>query len=314
MNKRQYISLVAAVLVLGLCIAGYLIMRDIPAKPQEPAFPFPAPTTEVPTEPRDTTLHTLREITYFNMTQPGKKTIFIRHATEEEQEMSILPVPSMWMMTSPFLREVNATTFENEVLSKLRGIRINTVTDDGATDLNQYGLDSPQAVIEFGNEAEKFMLRLGRADGNSIYAQTDTSPAVFTVLANSVTFKDLDAIGLINRLVYVPSIGEIAHIEIDAIHESYILENEFLDNNKDIYQKIIGFLIHDVLETPVTEEPSVIMTFTFNNDRQPDILKLMPVSDRFYAISVNDKAEFVVEAKQVKELAECLNGLIPLSD
>lgn len=87
-----------------------------------------------------------------------------------------------WRLTSPVNARADFAAADGIVGRLFQTRMASLVSSDGTTNLKDYGLDKPQAVVSLGSGSSKAELAIGSADGDAnVFARDLSRPMIFTV-------------------------------------------------------------------------------------------------------------------------------------
>jgi len=285
------------------------------------------------------------DISFVNITRTSGDDFSIRKMTEAELEKSMAAAASIpgipyasWQMTKPYQKNVSGEALD-ELLFKLSALTVSEfVMPDGKT-LTDYGLDKPEYTVEYGGEdGKKVKLLLGRtengtgtsggtgASGSFTYAQISPNTQVFKLTGDSISFRDMKSLSLIDKLAFLVNIDDVAELKIVYRDEAYSMSAAKIEGNdydckingrpisqsvyKKLYQDVIGIIIDGLADKSKTaSEAEITIEYTYNDGRNSDTVQLFSAGERYYAISINGKIDWQTEKKNINVMLEKLKEL-----
>lgn len=255
----------------------------------------------------------------------GEQTIRLRTVEEADMTDSSTTIYGDWIMEAPYAgKVVNSEVFNEQLLSKLQQISIVDYVDDQPASYADYGLDSPKyRIILTETDKEPVTLLLGNEENGKVYAKTESERSVYTVLADTVSFRTINPIILIQTLVYLRNIDTVDEIQVDgsgqhyelAINRSgetpiYSVNGQEADEKpfKEAYQAIIGLTMKGAVVEEVTSTAVASYRFKFNNGKAEEVVRFLPYRDRYYAVEINGEAKDYVLKSDVQDMLSALEN------
>jgi len=291
---------------------------------------------------RDTQLTgiNIQEVVYFKLAREGQRTIEIVK-TDEEDEQQIQLDFSIWHMIQPHNEYANVHyKMFNTLVAALIPLEIAKFIDDSPEDLVQYGLDTPLMELEvrdnqntlhllFGNDLDEQHIHFQIAGKNTVYAMEKEA------LESLMAITPFDLFDRFSFMVDIDNVDEIVIETVDAEYNLTITrtveeaeeqdeEDEvittFAVNGKEVgdkefrifYQALIGLIVEAENKDVIDNKPHVTTTFYFNKEDMPNVsIAYVPFNEDFFAVLRGGVAEFLISRKQVYNMINELQDLIP---
>jgi hypothetical protein len=136
-----------------------------------------------------------------------------------------------WQIVQP--QPLNADqSAVSTVVTTLSSLNSDRLIDDKASDLRQYGLDTPTvevALTEKDNKTQKLLLGDNTPAGNAVYAMLAGDPRVFTVAGFSKSAVDKTLNDLRDKRLLTIDLDKISRLELDRKNQTI----EFGRNKED---------------------------------------------------------------------------------
>lgn len=231
-----------------------------------------------------------------------------------------------WRMEEPLVKVANDYNIREQMLEKISTLTAVDVIPfpDSATD---YGFNNPMAVYTVSEQenAKSYTVTVGRTtnDGKT-YVKLSGSNTVYTVASDALSFLSLNYQQLVDSLVHIENIVDIAEININGLGKTYYLtitgadddvtytingKNVEEKNFKKAYQTIIGLSLSSFTKTPVQGAPEFTVIYT-KKDGTKSTVECIPYDDRNYVVKVNGKGNLIIRKKQVTTMIEQLDKTI----
>jgi len=266
---------------------------------------------------RDTTIATVdaKNLVQFKILRSNAN-INIKLKDEAELKKDTSGMNS-WKMTSPYQLDVNTDVVSKQIFEKLN-FEVKDFVEDAPASYAKYGLDKPKYVIGFAEKDKSpINIELGNEKEGAIYARLVGTSEVYTIDAQTVAYKDIEAINMVNTLVYLQQIDNVTAINFTAENITYSLKisgtgdtatysindvNAKPELFKKAYQEIIGLSLRGVVTGEVKGQPICKFVFSFNDGRADDVIELVPYGDRYVAVVINGKVNYYVMREQVNNM------------
>jgi len=215
-----------------------------------------------------------------------------------------------WRMEAPLIKVANDYNIREQMIEKIASLSANEVIPF-PSDATDYGFASPQAVYTVSDleNTTSYTVTVGKdTDDGNTYVKLSDSKTVYTVPKDSISFIHLNYQQLVDSLVHVENIIDIAEINISGLGKSYHLTISGSDDNatykindKDIeeksfkkaYQTIIGLSLSSFSKNPVTAASEFTIVYTKNDGTQVTV-ECIPYDDRNYVTKVNGEGNLVI--------------------
>lgn len=266
---------------------------------------------------RDTTIATVdaKSLVQFKILR-NNANIEIKLKDEKELAKDTYGMNS-WKMTSPYQLDVNTDVVGKQIFEKLN-FEVKDFVEDAPASYTKYGLDKPKYVISFTEKDKSpITIELGNEKEGAIYARLVRSKEVYTIDAQTVAYKDIDPLSMVNTLIYLQQIDKVTAITLTADNNTYVLKINGTGDTatysindvsaktelfKNVYQEIIGLSLRGVVTGDVNGQPICKYVFSFNDGRADDVIELIPYGDRYVAVKINGKANYYVMREQVNNI------------
>ena len=266
---------------------------------------------------RDTTIATVdaKSLVQFKILR-NNTNIEIKLKDEKELAKDTSGMNS-WKMISPYQLDVNTDVVGKQIFEKL-SFEVKDFIEDAPASYTKYGLDKPKYVISFTEKDKSpITIELGNDNEGAIYARLVGSKEVYTINAQTVAYKDIDPLSMVNSLVYIQQIDKVTAITLTLDNNTYILKINGTGDSatysindvsaktelfKKAYQEIIGLSLRGVVTGDVNSQPICKYVFSFNDGRADDVIELIPYGDRYVAVKINGKSNYYVMREQVNNM------------
>ncbi len=130
-----------------------------------------------------------------------------------------------WKLVAPVAVPADGNEIDS-LLTALENLEIDEVVVENATDLKQFGLDSPKNTVSVTEAGAPAKLLLGdkTPDGNGVYAKTPEKPRVFTIASYQEASFNKKPFDLRDRDLLKVKRDAVKGLEISSKDESYALE------------------------------------------------------------------------------------------
>ncbi len=251
--------------------------------------------------------------------------------TEEEEfklEDSKYFLLATWAMREPMRKAMNGDLIQRDIVEVVGGIYPQTFVADNPDSYAEWGLENPKYEITFtflpnqetGYVAEPLTIQLGNVDQGLIYAKLPNDPVVYTLDVKLFNWRDMRPTDYMSTLIFLRNIKDVEEIdfagEIDYNLKSVFIEEEKYDyfiNDKQVdeklyrqaYQELIAIaLFEEVGDDFEKAEPEITFTFKYFDGSEPELVELQPYHDRYYAVTINGKTEFIIKKAHIQSMYE----------
>ncbi|MBQ4517745.1 MAG: DUF4340 domain-containing protein [Clostridia bacterium] len=231
-----------------------------------------------------------------------------------------------WRMEEPLVKVANDYNINEQMIEKISILSAVDVIPfpDGSTD---YGFANPAAVYSVSeHDSDKaYTVTVGKkTEDGKTYLKLAGSQTVYTVESDSLSFLSLSYQQLVDSLVHIENIDDIAEIHIDGLGKSYHLTINGADDTatyaingktveekkfKKAYQTVIGFSLSSFTKTPTNGAPEFTVKYT-RKDGSKVTVECIPYDDRNYVTKVNGEGNLIIRKKQVETMIEQLDKTI----
>lgn len=254
------------------------------------------------------------------------------------------------MVTKPYkkARGLNSYYFENDVIPNFPKIAIDDYVEDGAMDMNKYGLDEPEIRLKAESlpDQEGKKIRMSYEFGKT-YTKNEVTYRYFREEGSDTVYgmKDagmkegllsIKAFNLVDSLIYIVNILEVDQINVqsvdkqytinlerettkkddgeDEIKETFFLEGKEIEDDafRDIYQLIIGlsadFEIREELDVTGSEHVSLTYNLADGSTKVVDYYGYKE-DPNFYVTKIDDSLYYAVSADEVAFMLNMLDAV-----
>ncbi len=187
------------------------------------------------------------------------------------------------------------------------------------------GLEDPEYTVELDYDGKNIEILIGSEMGKNRHLAFKGGKEIFLIDSAALDFLKMDYRKLLGEYVYFRSIGEVESIKIDSSQENYDVKIKQIDRNTyeaaigdkkvngsaavALYNKIIEMPLLKKLDQKISESEEYSITIELKNGKK-DILRLMKLNEREYAVEINGRAEFSTPATAVNMIGEKLDSLV----
>ncbi len=187
------------------------------------------------------------------------------------------------------------------------------------------GLSDPEYRIELDYGGERVTLNVGNELGENRYIGREGSEEVFLIPSAALDFLRTDYRALLGEYVYFRSIGEVDSLSVtdgggatdikitQRDRDTYEATVDGADVKGSavvaLYNKMIELPLLKKLSSDAAGEAEYTIKVGMKNGNV-DILRLMRLNEREYAVEINGSAEFSTTAAAVDMIGEKLHALV----
>lgn len=231
-----------------------------------------------------------------------------------------------WRMEEPLVKVANDYNINEQMIEKISYLSAVDVIPfpNSSTD---YGFAKPTAVYSVSEHDSDtvYTVTVGKTtnDGKT-YIKLAGSQTVYTVESDALSFLSLNYQQLVDSLVHIENIVDIAEIKIDGLGKSYHLtingsedDATYTINGKTVeekkfkkaYQTVIGLSLSSFTKSPVHGASEFTVKYT-KKDGSKVTVECIPFDDRNYVTKVNGEGNLIIRKKQVETMIEQLDKTI----
>ena len=200
-------------------------------------------------------------------------------------------------------------------------------------DLQQYGLDAPDMIVEFGlkngddpsTPVQQFCLRIRLQPDGSAYVSCNDRGAVYR--APHAAFMDVEYAKLVNRWFLSPLMADLAQLRIStpdgenlyqiggtAAEPSITCNGEMVDvaRFRSFYTLAVSAASNGDYIAPCEPDgqPLLRLEFVYSDGaKDPDTLEMYALDERRVSVSVNGVVEFAMRSAYVEALTGAMEAL-----
>lgn len=261
----------------------------------------------------------MSDIRYVSITRGGQ-VFTLEYAEAAEGEA----VTSSWHITSPIQRSADDGLVQEKLLQLLSNLTAAGVAEDNPSDVSRYGFAGD--AVEIRTETAAVRFSVGEADGMA-YIMLEGKPAVYYMGSGVLSFMDVGAFDVLERMTNLISIDTVASIDVTlpGITANLSIETEgdrsrFFVNGteadeaafKAMYVEFIALEVDGEVQSPAdigTRSPEASIVFTFT-DGSTTTLAYYPYDDFNYAVYENSECTFYMKKTKLSELAGKLRTFV----
>ena len=244
--------------------------------------------------------------------------------TMELRQLQTDTISSFYGLTAPVTAPLNWMDVNELLLTPLRELTPDRFVSEGVP-LSQYGLDSPDAVLELEISGRTYRCGFAPKDQDTWYCADLDGTLVREVNGEQAAFLETTFMDLIGNSIYTRSAADIARLTARYGREQVTLEisgeAEFLtaslpgrqlDSRETVafYSQVDAIPAAGLLtgEESIQGSPMLTLAYTLR-DGGEDLLEFYPVTDRRCAVVLNGEAEFTTYTTVVNDLIDAYRRL-----
>jgi len=268
-------------------------------------------------------------ITYIRVRNP-KTGSDIEISLRSDDELSGLSVGSTkYHMLKPVVSECNDAVVEEKLINIAAALTIKSVVEDDPSDLEKYGLDEPLDLWMTNTDGTEIHYMIGDNNGTAAYVMVEGTNSVLIADAFASSLRELKHVDFMFKLAWIHNIDNVKSILYDLKGEKRLFEirenkkNEegriesfaaVLDgrpiaetNARRLFSRTLNMMIMGEMSEPfVKDGKTADYTFTISmTDGTSNELKLYPLNERQYAVSVNNaEASYYINVSDIRNLLD----------
>ncbi len=243
---------------------------------------------------------------------------------------------SGYTITSPVVIDVGydqSSTYLDTTIGMAADSIVGTANTDA--ELAAYGLDNPSMTLVIQLDDTRTRMKFGSAiesDGEvtGYYMMTATTDLVYIMAADDVPWMTVQVSELMSTTLLNPVITTVSSLTVNVNGTDYVFtlsgEEDGSASDLDIryngqqivteqfqnyYMVLISLEAVDILPEDVSSDPEVTITYHYiDEEKEDDVVSLIPMTDRRYAVRVNGRDDFIVYATSVQKIESDLQTLI----
>ena len=278
---------------------------------------------KTPSSVRDLNIISLStdEIAGIEISSPSNTLKVVKNTDAAKADEKSYSSLAKWMVTSPVSQIAAEERVNEKLLTPLSSINAESVAADGAASLAKYNLNT---TVKIQAADKTYSLKIGQADGVN-YVYSPEKNIVYVVLKTNLSFLDVKAFDVIQRLITFPNISDLKSVEVKINSFSALLEREEKSENnivysingensseelfKSTYQSIMGLSVDGVLSGSFNKsKPFATILYTMENGSTEKI-ELCDYDQFSAAVILNGKAQFYIKKTKITELEYVLETL-----
>lgn len=229
-----------------------------------------------------------------------------------------------WLLTAPIEANTNSAAV-GPILESLTSVNVKSYVEENATDLAQYGLDTPHyaLTVEAGQNKTGLLIGKEKEKDKEVYAKLADGNEVFTLDISPFNYLDKPLKEIVEAFAYIVNINEVNKILVEIDGKTVVSEIKTDAEDKDndrftvdgrdasitddsgsqpfrkYYQALIGITLSDV-EVGAKPEGKPEITFTYHLKKEPGIMKVefIPKDAHYYYVVKNDKYSNIIVARK----------------
>jgi hypothetical protein len=240
-----------------------------------------------------------------------------------------------WQMTAPLKARADFTTVDG-LVSRLNTLQMKSIVAPEATDLTEYGLDTPAATVQIGSGSSQAGLLIGKAAGDGVvYAKDQSRPAIVTIEASMLDdltkdIGDYRQKDLFDARAFNSSRVEIARGAETAVFEKTKSKNkEGQDEEKwrqvaptarDVDQAKVDSLVSAITGVRATgftddtartglNKPELTVTIKFDGGKREEKVSLARTGADGYAARAGEPGAARVDIAAIESIVKSLEEL-----
>lgn len=224
-----------------------------------------------------------------------------------------------YRLSWPVEVDINWELADRMVIAPLQALEPETFVSSGRP-LSEYGLDSPEKLLELTMDGRQYRIGFSEADGESLYCAELSGQMVYKVKKEQTEFLDAGYMVLLGDSVYTRNIAEISNLTLTDGTNRYSLKvkgegeniSGSLNGNRLDYLDIVQFY-RNISQIPIAGElsqgesvgPKPLVTMTVQLRKgDMDVISFLPLSgsDRLYAVSLNGQIQFTTYRSVMEDI------------
>jgi len=250
------------------------------------------------------------------------KTVEINVRLKNSAEVSRFDKSSQYMITSPYLKVVDAADFESKVLSKIPGIKVENFISEENADLEPYGLDkNTRGTLTVKYDNSSFVLYVGKPAENlsEVYCMVPDSKEVFTVRSSNLDFLGYTAFEFVNKSVFPYNTDYIRSVRINSGELTFNVRfdgNNYFIDERPVSKETVESFFEELKKLEVASvEGDVyngveLMNITLSgSDGAQTVYKILKTEDEKIIVSEGGKIFMKIDSSELEAFIESLKQL-----
>lgn len=272
---------------------------------------------------RDASLYSVKdtEVTALSIARQGGHKISLIREEQPPAEEGGEPT-YLWKMTEPLEKNANDYNLSENVLKTILELSFDSVADNNAQNLSQYGLDEPYATYTVSDKEKTYTVLVGKESDTSRYVKTSDSNAVYLVANSKLEFLNVGYLQLVDKLIYLENIDGVNGVSIKSGNQSFEMEIEGSGDSagykinhvpiaekafKSAYQSVLGITLDDFTELGAKPQGSAECTVTYHKKEGGDAqVAFYSWDERNYLVTVDGVGNLLCRKKQVTNMLDKL--------
>lgn len=228
-----------------------------------------------------------------------------------------------WQITSPKTLAADQSTVSG-ILSTVSSLNSDSLVDDKASDLAQYGLADPAIEIDVTakDKTQKLLLGEQTINGNSTYAELAGDPRVFTIASYNKSSLDKSLFDLRNKKLFDFGYTDPSKIEIHDGAKSYLFTHSASDwfdgGGKKLDSAPVQTLLNKLRGLSATAfpdsgfaSPAMQIAVVSDDGKRTEKISLSKSATTCIANRENDPVLYELPAATVSDLQQAAASLRP---
>lgn len=231
-----------------------------------------------------------------------------------------------WKMQEPLQKEANEYNLNEKVLNNILSLSFDSVADNNAQNLSQYGLSDPYAAYTIADDTTAYGILVGDEVTNgaessvSRYVKTADSNVVYCVESSKLSFLEVGYLQLVDKLIYLENIDDVSGVTIRGaqtfemtiegsgdsagykINAVPVSEKTF----KSAYQAVLGLTLDDFAENAQTKGNADCSILYHKKDGSESRVEFYSHDERNYLVKVNGEGNLLCRKKQISTMLDKL--------
>lgn len=228
-----------------------------------------------------------------------------------------------WEMTSPLYHTIDNSRLSSNIMDLLPYVSILGAVSDNK-DYSNYGLDNPYATVVITNtDNTKRVLRVSPYEHDKYYVLIDDDTTVYYADKAALSFVDVVPFDLVNKFINIFSFDDFSEVTVrsDSNYKCYIDRNgndikcyvndkqmDESDFNVNVFQNIISLLASDFCINAEYNQPDIVIEYKLKDGSHSKV-EFVNYDDRNYAVFKDEKCDFLILKKDVKNLIDKLKDI-----
>lgn len=219
-----------------------------------------------------------------------------------------------WLVTSPFSQPASSEKITEKILSPINYVTAISVAEDNPSSLSKYNL---KTTVKIKTTSASYTVKIGEADGSS-YLYDEGKKIIYTVDSASVSFANLTAMDVIQRLIAFPNIANLQSVSVTSKTSSATLSRQengngtvsYSANNtaaseegfKSMYQVIIGLTVDGVVTKSFSTSDAVLAILYTMEDGSQEKIEFFEYDEFNFAVMYNSNSTFYIKKTKITDL------------